>query len=294
MRKAMLFALFGIAALSAISLLRADAEPIAIVATPDMDVDAHVNLQRNLRWVLAQERESRATGSVALRKDAPRVGIFADAGCWHVGARSVAELLRAERIPVRIFDRDLLLAEDSLRGIRTFVLPGGWAPHQRAALGSRGLARLRHYVVEGGRILGICAGAYLLAREVHWEGALFADPEGLWEGRAEGPLDGLARWPERAGVRLRVTDEGARRGLASLSALDVLYYGGGRFPDRSGITALALYPDGSPAISVQALGKGELVACGVHLERPPPALGGDESAALTASGPLLRALLRVP
>ncbi len=143
----------------------------------------------------------------------------------------------------------------------------------------------------GGRALGIRAGAYAMARDVRWDGAVFPYPLGFFDGTADGPVVGLARWPERGAVRLQVDAPGKARGLEPFAKADVLYYGGGRFVGGSGATVLARYPDGSAAVVEKRVGKGLVVLCGAHLERPAPAAGGDDDAAPEAAGPALAALL---
>ena len=91
------------------------------------------------------------------KKNTPaRVGVFADAGVWHVGAKSIVTLLEANRIPCRVLDRSLLTSE-GLEGLEAIILPGGWAPAEWAAAGDKGLAAIQKYVERGGRCLGICA-----------------------------------------------------------------------------------------------------------------------------------------
>src|SRR5262245_32610990 len=69
------------------------AEPVLGVLT---EYD-RVNLEKNLRWVLARERKLRDTEkSVDRPARRPLVAVFADAGVWHVGACSIVEALENE------------------------------------------------------------------------------------------------------------------------------------------------------------------------------------------------------
>src|SRR5207244_3425508 len=72
-----------------------------------------------------------------------------------------------------------------LARLEAVVVPGGWAPSIAGALGADGLAALRAFVSKGGRYVGVCAGAYLAAREVRWEGQAYPYPLGLFPGVAE-------------------------------------------------------------------------------------------------------------
>jgi hypothetical protein len=80
---------------------------IDIVAAEGMTEWDRINLERNLRWIVSRER--------AARHNLARVGVFADAGVWHVGAWSIVEALEQKGNPCRVLDRLL----------RRAMLPGG-------------------------------------------------------------------------------------------------------------------------------------------------------------------------
>src|SRR5688500_8038732 len=267
------------ATLLATVLLVLTALPLHAAPKPSLDqmtVDDHQNLERNLRWILARERAAAAPG--ARKAPVARVGVVADAGTWHVSASSVVSALEADGVACRVLDATLL-ATGELERLEALVLPGGWATFQWAALGEQGRTAVRTFVERGGRCLGVSAGAYLLAKNVLWEGQAYSYPLGLFDGDAEGPLAGLAPQPGRAAVRVTVTADGARRGLAALGATDVLYHGGPRLLRGTGVTVLATYPDGTAAAVVRTVGLGEVVLIGPHLERPAPSAGADDAPA---------------
>lgn len=259
-------------------------------ALREMTVLDRRNLEANLRWMLARERASRAADSTGRKAARARVGVFAEAGCWHVGVTSIPEALEKVGVPCRALDQTSITA-DGLAGLEAVVFPGGWAPFEFAALPATGGAAIRAFAERGGRVLGICAGAYLLSKQVVWEGHEFPYPIALFDGEARGPLAGFAPWPGRSPARLRVTKAGASRGIESLASRDVLYYGGATFVGGSEMTVLATYADGGSSIVVRPVGKGEVILCSAHLERPPPADGGDDAAPPSLSGPWLKALL---
>lgn len=265
----------------------ADEEPVAL---REMTVLDRQNLEANLRWILARERAAHARNASGKKAAPARVGVFADAGCWHVSARAVADALETSGVPCRALDRATLSAE-GLAGLEALVLPGGWAPFQAAAAGDAGLAAIKAFAERGGRVLGICAGGYLVSKSVVWEGKDFPYPLGLFDGTAQGPVTGFAPWPERSPARMKVTKAGAARGLDGLAARDILYYGGATFVGGSGATVLATYADGGAAIVARPVGKGEVIVSGAHLERPAPADGDDDAPPPAMSGPWLRGLL---
>lgn len=237
------------------------------------------NLALNRQWV-AQRR--------ARGEPPARVGVYADAGVWHLGLVNVVACLEQAQLPCRA-----LLHEDlgHLEGVQGVVLPGGYAPYQYAAMGPEGLGRIRGFVTQGGRCLGVCAGAYLLSQTVRYLGLSFPYPLGLFDGVAEGPVAGLAAYPASGPVTVKVTPAGEQRGLAVADGRTYLYGGGPRFLGGTGVSVLLLYPDGTPAAIQRSVGQGEIVATGVHMERPGPAEGGDEAPPPPGSASIYKALL---
>ena len=255
----------------------AESEPV-----PGLTEVDRINLERNLRWILARERAGTPANA--------RVGVFADAGVWHIGARSIVDALEGAGVPCRVLDRSML--EPKVLGrLEAVILPGGWAPFEWAAAGPDGLEALRDYVHGGGRCLGICAGAYLMSRDVHYEGKRYPYPLGLFDGSAKGPVPGLAAFPAAGPARLVPTKAGAARGLAYFDGQDVYYSGGPCFEGGTDVTVLARFADGTVAAVARSVGKGEVVLVGVHIERPAPADGGDGAPPPSWAGRALRSLL---
>lgn len=218
---------------------------------------ARANTERNLRWILERERLGEAANA--------RVGVYADAGVWHDGARAIVAALEKSDVTCRVLDRTRLTGE-TLRPLDAVVLPGGWAPSQWESAGEAGLANIRRYVEAGGRCVGVCAGAYLLAREVRYDGKTYPYPLGLFDGVANGPVPGLAPYPEPGTARLTLTAAGEKRGLKPLAGRNVYYSGGPSFSGGTGTEVLARYADGSAAAIARPVGKGEIVLIGVHAE----------------------------
>lgn len=251
-----------------------------------------INLETNLRWVVQRERDRAAQQSHPSEKPVAkeRVGVFADAGVWHVGARSIVEVLEAQRIPCRVLDRSLLTRE-CLSRLEVLVLPGGWAPLQWAAAGDKGLAEIKAFVEGGGRCVAICAGAYLISKTTKYDGQEFPYPLGLFDGIAEGPVTGLAPFPKLGTARLKVTEAGLKRGLAPLNADDILYSGGPCFKNGNQVVVLARYPDNTAAMIARSVGKGEVILMGFHMERPASTTGDDSAPPPKLAHTLLKSIL---
>lgn len=254
-------------------------EAAPIVGMTEWD---HRNLERNLRWMLHREQLPNSAK--------PRVAVFADAGVWHVGARSIVDALEGEGIPCRVISRSQLKLE-ILQQFEALILPGGWAPFQRDAAGKEGHAAFKSYVEQGGRCLAICAGAYLISRQTRYDNVIYPYPVGLFDGTAEGPIAGLAVFPEPGSVTVAVTAAGKRRGMTSIEGHSAYYSGGPRFVGGSGVEVLAKYPDNSAAAIARTVGKGEIILLGMHFERAALNAGGDEAPVPAIAGKFYRNLL---
>lgn len=207
--------------------------------------------------------------ALKVERSAPAaVGVFADYGVWSGSARALVEAVRGTGAPVRVLDRTDLNAT-GLSGVKLLFLPGGLAPLQWQAAGPLGMGALEKWVRGGGRLVGLCAGAYLVSREVRYDGVTYPYPLALFDGVAEGPVAGLAPYPKVGPVKLTVTPQGSGRGLAPIAAATLAYGGGPRFVGGSNVTVLARYPDGSAALVARRHGAGEVVLTGAHVELSP-------------------------
>lgn len=230
-----------------------------------------INLEHNLRWMLDRERQQ------PKRNATVRVGVYADAGVWHIGAKSLVELLEAEWIACRLLDRTQL-DQEHLKDIYTLVIPGGWAPLQWGGAGEAGLQAIKQFVERGGRCVGICAGAYLLSKNVKYDEQDYPYPLGLYDGTATGPVPKLERFPKPGSVKLTVTEAGKKMGFEELNNRFIYYSGGPCFEGGTGIVVLAQYPNGSAAIINRPVAQGEIIRIGRHIERPVLPLGDDAPA----------------
>ena len=252
-----------------------------------LDLKWRRHLESNLRWMIARQRGD-------ADKQKPRVAIYADAGTNYQLNRNIVTALEAKGIGCRIYDRSRINAQQ-LAGVEAYVMPGGYSTFQRHALGQVGTTALRQFVDQGGRYLGICAGGYVAAKDVHWEDKHYPYPLELFDGTAEGALDSIAAWPRDAAVVLKLTKAGKSRGLSEAAEGTFYYKGGPHFHGGTNVTVLATYPNGTAAIIARPYGKGEVVLNGIHFERRPPGAGqGDEvPSASVATGGLFESLLQL-
>ncbi len=190
---------------------------------------------------------------VALQAE-PGVGLYTGRGA--VRARDVAAALKQLNVPCReVNERDV--RQGKLTDCRILIMPGGRTPQMLDALGPEGLRRIRQFVRDGGRYVGICAGAYLAAETVEVPGR----PAGL------GIIDIENR--RRAGEGLRTlhlpgTDDTLLAGCQK--TMRIWYKNGPVIEPGKGVTTLATYAGGGAAIVRAKCGKGEVVIFSPHPE----------------------------
>ncbi len=176
--------------------------------------------------------------------------------------------LHIESVGPEIFDSPNFGQDTSL-----LIIPGGAdLPYVQDLQGKRNEA-IRNYIMSGGRVLGLCAGAYYLSKYVEFDKGGPLEVEGSRElvcfpGTARGPVFG----PYHVG-----SDEGGRAvgliwtGPEKPPANLTTYFDGGcefvdadKFPN---VTVLARYKDvpGNPAAIVEIkIGLGKVILSGVH------------------------------
>lgn len=155
--------------------------------------------------------------------------------------------------------------------IKTFalIMGGGHCSYWETALGTSGMLKIHHFVVHGGRYLGICAGAYFAAATsiFHLAGQsqiTKTRPLAFFQGTATGPLNTTSNHlSPKAALAIKV-DLLSKKGRC-------YYQGGCSFDiteDSPTTKILARYrtPYQGSAIIACSLGKGKAVLCGLHPE----------------------------
>jgi biotin---protein ligase len=203
--------------------------------------------------------------------------IYRDEGvCPSSLSATIHSLKEATSCPIKLVKRETFLENGWEDKAAMVVFPGGRdVPYFEALKGAANL-RIRNYVMNGGRYLGICAGAYYGSASICFEPGnaleVIASRElAFFPGCANGPALGLGQF---------VYDSPAGARIVSLSLMDKYfskpdakaYYNGGctfaqaqTFPN---VTVLAHYDElkESPAIILCQVGKGKALLSGVHPE----------------------------
>ena len=175
----------------------------------------------------------------------------------------------------RIFADELCASDEWHARTRLLALPGGADRPYCEKLDGRGNASIRRFIEAGGKLLGMCAGAYYSCARIAWEAARPGEITGqrelaLFAGTGRGSLHELAEPYAldhlRCAALVPVHAPGAARTLSAL------YWGGPELVPDSGAryTPLLTYafPDGRSGLAAARMevGRGRVVLCGVHTE----------------------------
>lgn len=156
--------------------------------------------------------------------------------------------------------------------IKMLVIPGGGSANYAKELKGEGNRNIERYVALGGRLMGICAGAYYLSREFDYEGRRVKNELGLVNVFAQGVIKDFKR---EAGIWAATAQIVKTYGGEKISSV---YIAGPRFEVDSGtkdVDVLASYADlkgtnPSPlrnAAVIQAkYKKGGVMLIGPHVE----------------------------
>ncbi|HMO02685.1 MAG TPA: BPL-N domain-containing protein [Oligoflexia bacterium] len=192
-----------------------------------------------------------------------------------------SKIFRDHNYQIRTINLKQLLNSSWESRCALLIMPGGAdVPYDRALRG-KGNAKILNYVKQGGRYLGICAGAYYGTSQVIWNAG---KKDQIIEDRELKFFKGSAIGPAFKNPPYSYTDESSAR-IARLTLKNndqaITYYNGGclfKFEQKNKskikkeISILAKYRDlkGQPAaIILSKIEKGKAVLCGPHPEFDP-------------------------
>jgi glutamine amidotransferase PdxT len=154
------------------------------------------------------------------------------------------------------------MGERDIRGGRLgdcslLIVPGGYTAKYVDALGEEGFEQIREFVAGGGGYIGICAGAYIAARNVEVPG----HPPGLGIIEIENE--------RRAGRGIRtITVAQPEHPVVNgyEGKVDIWYQNGPMMKAGKGVETLAVYEEGGAAIVCATYGEGKVVIFSPHPE----------------------------
>lgn len=192
----------------------------------------------------------------------------------------------SHRYDVQLVSPKTLRDEPWTDNCALLVFPGGRDLPYLFDLSGKPNRRIKEYVENGGKYLGICAGAYYASREIEFEKGTPLEVVGE---RELAFFPGLCRGTTFPGFEYE-TEAGARETTLALrreawrdhwsqspDACDVWYNGGGSFvlepgaPVPQGVKVLAEYEETEPrqvAGVLCSVGKGQALLWAVHPEHP--------------------------
>ncbi len=177
-------------------------------------------------------------------------------GAGAVLARGVEIALDRLAMPYRqVGEQDI--RKGRLEDCSLLIVPGGYTARYVDALGEEGFEHIREFVAGGGGYIGICAGAYIAARNVEVPGR----PPGL------GIIE--VRNERKAGRGLRtITIAKPEHPMVKgyEGEMDIWYQNGPMMEAGEGVETLAVYEKGSAAIVCAIYGEGKVVIFSPHPE----------------------------
>jgi glutamine amidotransferase-like uncharacterized protein len=187
---------------------------------------------------------------------------------------ALAEAFRGRAQVRRIYAAELVASDAWQASTELLAIPGGADRPYCAKLDGAGNASIMRYLEGGGRLLGVCAGAYYMSARIAFEAESPAAITGarelaLWKGVARGSLHALAE--PYALDHLRCAAVARVYAPALQRELPALYWGGPELiPDADAdaeYTPLLRYGrDGALAAVRVRVGRGAAVLTGVHAE----------------------------
>jgi glutamine amidotransferase-like uncharacterized protein len=178
------------------------------------------------------------------------------AGTGSVLARDVEVALDKLAIPYReVGERDI--KGGGLGDCLLLIIPGGYTAKYVDALGVEGFEQIREFVAGGGGYIGICAGAYIAARNVEVPGR----PPGLGIIEIENE--------RKAGQGLRTItivkpEHPVVKGYEG--EVDIWYQNGPMMKAGEGVETLAVYEERGAAIVWATYGQGRVIIFSPHPE----------------------------
>jgi biotin--protein ligase len=212
------------------------------------------------------------------------VAVYIDEGVGQRAAnfvpRALAEVLTPQGFSIRVLSAEAVAKGAWQDECALFVMPGGADLPYCRKLKGHGIAYIEAYVRNGGRYLGLCAGAYFASTSVAFDVGGINEICGARElkfypGEARGPaysFNGQHYTGDISFDRIAQIEIEKGKGLGASCTIPVCFNAGCFFVDAekfSNVEILARYGDlpEKPAAIVRCrYGEGVALLCGVHPE----------------------------
>lgn len=198
-----------------------------------------------------------------------KIYIYQDEGASRYGVASLMKLApKWLKMPAKIINANQLINENWTKNAGIFILPGGADLGYCKKLNGQGVKIIRDYLTNGGRFLGICAGAYFACSYVDFVGNDY-EVKGerelaLFKGKAKGSVAKLTKQ-----LFSQTIDSKAIVELDYQNKTIFTYYHGGPefIGNDNNCEIIAKYQKTqTPAVIKGKLGKGKFLLSAVHFE----------------------------
>ncbi len=192
-----------------------------------------------------------------------------DTGAWEDGIVAFEHFLDWKGIThnrVTAQDINTIVLKDFYTAI---YFPGGDADYYSADINSTGILHIQDLISDNGAYIGMCAGAEFACDKLIWQGIEIDYPLDLFQGKAIGPIDELAIWPDYSMTTLSMNLDDEINQFETENE-DMLYWGGTFFSAYAStdIDTIATF-DGfynKPAIIKFTYGNGRVLLISPHPE----------------------------
>jgi glutamine amidotransferase-like uncharacterized protein len=192
-----------------------------------------------------------------------------DIGAWEDGIVAFEQFLNWKGVShnrVTAKDVNTIALKDFYKAI---CFPGGNADYYNADINTSGVQNIQNLISNGGSYIGMCAGAEFACDKLVWQGYTIDYPLNLFQGKAVGPIDEIAVWPDYSMTTLSMNLEDEIN-LFEPKNEDILYWGGTVFNAYSttNVDTVATYDSffDKPAIIKFTYGNGRVLLIGPHPE----------------------------
>ena len=183
-------------------------------------------------------------------------GVCIYIGAGAVLAKDVEVALDKLAMPYReVSEQDI--KGSGLEDCLSLIIPGGYTAQYVVALGEEGFQQIREFVARGGGYIGICAGAYIAARDVE----VLSRPPGL--GIIEIENDRKAGQGLRT-ITIAKPEHPVVKGYTG--EVSIWYQNGPMMKTGEGVETLTVYEQGGAAIVCATYGQGRVVIFSPHPE----------------------------
>lgn len=194
----------------------------------------------------------------------PTIGLYSDSGVAPNSFFQLQKILNPSYTIVKLKAPDLILQKWPAT-MKALIMPGGADVPYHQKLQGQGCANIRTFVEAGGVYVGICAGSYFAANEIHFtcaDGSIIAGKRdlGFFKGRVIGPTFGPYIKENHVSAKLVEV-------VLNDKTIQAYFNGGGVFEEARVEDVLGVYKKNNQPMAVQCkVGQGYALLCAVHPE----------------------------